>query len=73
MYVGLSPNTSFLAGQVGLDEQNYIPVTANMETNVPGVYAVGDVTAKLLRQVVTAAGDGATAAFAAEQYINDNF
>lgn len=73
MYVGLDPNTGFLDGQVDLDPQNYIPVTGNMETNVPGVYAVGDVTAKLLRQVVTAAGDGATAAFAAEQYINDNF
>jgi len=73
MYVGLTPNTEFLGGAVKLDSQNYIPVTPNMETNVPGVFAIGDVTAKLLRQVVTAAGDGATAAFAAEHYINDNF
>ena len=73
MYVGLIPNTKFLTGQINLDPQNYVPVTANMETNVPGVFAVGDVTAKLLRQVVTAVGDGATAAFAAEKYIEDNF
>lgn len=73
MYVGLVPNTEFLTGQVKLSPQNYIPVTANMETDVPGVFAAGDVTAKLLRQVVTAVGDGATAAVAAEKYIEDNF
>ncbi len=42
MYVGLIPNTKFLTGQINLDPQNYVPVTANMETNVPGgVFAVG--------------------------------
>lgn len=73
VYVGLVPNTEFLKGQVKLDERGYIPVTANMETNVPGVFAAGDVTVKLLRQVVTAVGDGATAAVAAEKYIEENF
>lgn len=73
MYIGLVPNTKFLRGQVKTDSVGYIPVTANMETNVPGVFAAGDVTAKLLRQVVTAAGDGATAAVAAEKYIEANF
>ncbi|MDK2856146.1 MAG: thioredoxin reductase [Bacillota bacterium] len=73
IYVGLVPNTGFLKGQVQLDERGYIPVTANMETNVPGVFAAGDVTVKLLRQVVTAVGDGATAAVAAEKYIEENF
>jgi len=73
MYIGLVPNTKFLQGQVKINPAGYIPVTANMETDVPGVFAAGDVTAKLLRQVVTAVGDGATAAVAAEKYIEDNF
>jgi thioredoxin reductase (NADPH) len=73
MYVGLVPNTGFLVDKIKLDERGYIPVTANMETDVPGVFAAGDVTAKLLRQVVTAVADGATAAVAAEKYIEDNF
>ncbi|MDK2883288.1 MAG: thioredoxin reductase [Bacillota bacterium] len=73
IYVGLVPNTEFLKGQVKLDERGYIPVSANMETDVPGVFAAGDVTVKLLRQVVTAVGDGATAAVAAEKYIEENF
>lgn len=73
IYVGLVPNTDFLKGQLRLDERGYIPVTANMETNVPGVFAAGDVTVKLLRQVVTAVGDGATAAVAAEKYIEESF
>ncbi|MGI6129453.1 MAG: thioredoxin-disulfide reductase [bacterium] len=73
MYIGLEPNTNFLAGAIELDARGYIPVTANMETNIPGVFAAGDVNAKLLRQVVTAVGDGATAAVAAEKYIEDNF
>ena len=73
MYVGLEPNTKFLKGKIKLDAKGYIPVTANMETDVPGVFAAGDVNAKLLRQVVTAVGDGATAAVAAEKYIEDNF
>ena len=73
MYIGLEPNTKFLAGQIKLDPKGYIPVAANMETDVPGVFAAGDVNAKLLRQVVTAVGDGATAAVAAEKYIEDNF
>ncbi|NLG87226.1 MAG: thioredoxin-disulfide reductase [Firmicutes bacterium] len=73
MYVGLEPNTKFLNGHIKLDAKGYVPVTSNMETDVPGVFAAGDVTVKLLRQVVTAVGDGATAAVAAEKYIEDNF
>ena len=73
MYIGLTPNTGFLDGAIELNEQGYVPVTANMETNVPGVFSAGDVNAKLLRQVVTAVGDGATAAVAAERYIEENF
>jgi thioredoxin reductase (NADPH) len=48
----------------------YIPTNDQMHTNVPGVFAAGDIRVKLLRQVVTAAADGAIAAVAAEHYIN---
>ncbi len=67
-YVGLKPNTEFLKGIVSLDEQGYVITDANMATSAPGIFAVGDVRQKLLRQVTTAVGDGATAAFAVERY-----
>ena len=73
IYVGLEPNTDWLENQIELDKQGYIPTDDNMRTNVPGVYAIGDVRTKLLRQVVTAAADGAIAAFHAEKYIEDKF
>ena len=56
-FVGTVPKTQFLQGKVELTEQGYIPTTELMETNVPGVYAVGDARVKYLRQVVTAAAD----------------
>lgn len=68
-FVGTVPKTQFLQGKVELTEQGYIPTTELMETNVPGVYAVGDARVKYLRQVVTAAADGAVAAVAAEKYL----
>ncbi|HPR50965.1 MAG TPA: thioredoxin-disulfide reductase [Deltaproteobacteria bacterium] len=71
VFTGYIPNTSFLKGIVDLDDVGYIRVDENMSTSAPGVFACGDCTKKLLRQVVTACGDGATAAFAAEQYISD--
>lgn len=73
VYIGFIPNTGFLVGQVELDERGYILTNDRMETNVPGVFAAGDCRAKLLRQVVTATGDGATAAFAAEKYLEENW
>lgn len=73
IYVGILPNTDFLKGLVELTEQGYIPTDDYMRTNIAGIYAVGDVRHKLLRQVVTAVGDGATAAFHAEKYIEDHF
>ena len=69
VFIGSKPNTAFLQGKIELDEWGYIPTTDRMETNVPGVYAVGDARAKFLRQVVTAAADGAIAAVAAEKYL----
>jgi thioredoxin reductase (NADPH) len=68
-YVGLKPNTEFLRGVVKLDAQGYVITDADMATSAPGIFAAGDVRQKLLRQVTTAVGDGATAAFAVERYI----
>ncbi|MBI4758843.1 MAG: thioredoxin-disulfide reductase [Chloroflexi bacterium] len=69
IYVGMRPNTQFLGGQLALDAQGYIITNEEMETNVPGVFAVGDVRRKRLRQVVTAVADGAIAATAADAYL----
>jgi thioredoxin reductase (NADPH) len=69
VYVGLNPNTGFLKGAVTMDEHGYVPTNERMETNVPGVYAVGDIRPDTLRQVVTAAADGAIAAIQVEKYI----
>lgn len=68
-YVGLKPNTEFLRGVVKVDERGYVITDGNMATSAPGIFAAGDVRQKLLRQVATAVGDGATAAFAVERYI----
>jgi thioredoxin reductase (NADPH) len=69
IYVGMRPNTQFLGGQLALDAEGYIIANEEMETNVPVVFAVGDVRRKRLRQVVTAVADGAIAATAADVYL----
>ena len=68
-YVGWLSNTEFLKGIVNLDEQGFVLTDDQMATSAPGVFAAGDVRKKLLRQVATAVGDGAMAAFAAGQYV----
>lgn len=65
VYVGFLPNTGFLPGNILKDEQGFIITDTEMRTNIPGIFAAGDIRAKLCRQVITAAGDGATAAQAA--------
>ena len=70
-FIGLDPNTELLKGIVEFDRSGYILVDRDMKTSVAGVFAGGDCTAKLLRQVVTACGDGATAAFSAQHYVQD--
>lgn len=72
VFVGTVPNTQFLdGGLVEMDQQGFITTNKNQETSVPGVFAAGDCCVKLLRQIVTAAGEGATAAFAAQRYLED--
>ena len=70
-FVGTIPKTDFLKGKIELNEQGYIITNDLMETNVPGVYGVGDARVKYLRQVVTAAADGAIASVAAEKYLEE--
>ena len=67
--VGRKPATELLADQIELDKGGYIAAGETTETNIPGVYAVGDVRTKLLRQVVTAVADGAMAVHMAEEDI----
>lgn len=70
-FVGRVPSTDFLEDTVELTEHGYVKTNKQMETNQPGVYAVGDVRNKVVRQVITAAGDGATAAVIAQGYIEE--
>ncbi len=67
-FIGFIPNTTFLEGKVEM-EKNYIITDDDMHTNIPGVFAAGDARKKSLRQVVTAAADGAIAAVEAGHYI----
>ena len=68
--VGRKPNTELFVGQLTLDEGGYIVADETNCTSIRGVYAVGDVLTKALRQVVTAVGDGAVAAHFAEEYLS---
>ena len=67
--VGRQPATQLVQGQLELDKGSYVMASETTETNIPGVYAVGDVRTKLLRQVVTAVADGAMAVHMAEEYL----
>ena len=67
--VGRKPATELVSDQIELDKGGYIVAGETTETNIPGVYAVGDVRTKLLRQVVTAVADGAMAVHMAEEFM----
>ena len=67
--VGRKPATDFLESQLDLDENGYIIADETTKTSIPGVYAVGDIRTKQLRQVVTAVSDGAMAVHSAEEYL----
>ena len=67
--IGRAPATALAVGQVELDEGGYIIAGESTETSIPGVFAIGDVRTKTVRQVVTAVADGAVAVHAAESYL----
>ena len=67
--IGRAPATGLFRGQLTLDEQGYIVAEESTRTNLPGVFAVGDVRTKILRQIVTATADGAVAAHYAGEYL----
>jgi len=67
--IGFKPNTIYLKGTLPLNEAGYIITNEKMETEVPGVFAAGDIRSGSIQQVITAAGDGATAAVYAERFI----
>ena len=67
--IGRKPASDLVKGQLQLDEAGYIRADETTETEIPGVYAVGDVRTKRLRQIVTAVSDGAAAVHAAEEYL----
>ncbi len=67
--IGRKPAVSLVKGQLELDDGDYVIADETTKTNIPGVYAVGDVRTKLLRQVVTAVADGAMAVHMAEEYL----
>ena len=68
--IGNIPNTDLIKGQVALDEAGYVVADETTKTNIPGVFAVGDMRAKPLRQIVTAVADGAVASKYAEEFID---
>ena len=70
--IGRAPATALVAGQLELDENGYVVAGESTQTNLPGVFAVGDVRAKALRQIVTAVSDGAIAAHFADEYLAEN-
>lgn len=67
--VGRTPETGLVHGQLALDDNGYVIADETTQTSIPGVYAVGDVRTKILRQVVTAVADGAVAVHMAEEYL----
>ena len=67
--IGRNPATDLFRGQIALDDGGYVIADESTRTNLPGVFAVGDLRTKALRQIITAASDGAVAAFYAEEYL----
>jgi thioredoxin reductase (NADPH) len=71
IFIGMKPNSNIFRDPVEKDELGFVITKDNMETSIPGIFAVGDVRSRIQRQIVTAAGDGATAVYAAERYIDN--
>lgn len=71
IFIGISPNSNFVKGLVDVDEKGFIISDNNMKTSQDGIFACGDVRKKLLYQIATAVGEGATAAFSAQKYVEE--
>lgn len=71
LFIGYVPNTKLFEGLLDMTNRGYIKTNEDMETNLEGIYAVGDCREKTLRQVATAVGDGAIAGFIAEKYVEE--
>ena len=71
IWVGIRPATGFLGNSIDLNEAGFVITDSKMETSVPGVFAAGDVRNTPLRQIATAVGDAAIAAFSAEHYLSN--
>jgi thioredoxin reductase (NADPH) len=69
LFIGLQPNTDFLRGTLALTETGFIVTGPTLETNMPGVFAAGDARAGSTKQLVSAAGEGATAALMIREYL----
>ena len=70
IFVGYLPNNDFFPPELDVDPQGYILTDENLATNISGVFAVGDVRAKKLRQVTTAVGDGGLVLHGIENYLH---
>jgi thioredoxin reductase (NADPH) len=69
VFIGHDPNTSWLRGQIAMDEKGYVLVDSQMRTNIPGVFAAGEVADPVFRQVATSMGMGVAAAISAERWL----
>lgn len=69
VFIGTLPNTDIVKGLLQLDGNGFVVTDDNMQTSVPGVFAAGDMRSKLFRQISTAVGEGATASYAVEKYL----
>lgn len=72
LFIGYLPNTEIFKGILNMNASGYLKTNERMESNIPGVWAVGDVRDKFLKQVATAVGDGAIAGYGAEKYIAES-
>jgi len=73
IYVGLQPNTAILRNLVKLSDTGHVRTNVSMQTEIHGLYAVGDIRQDSASQAITSAGDGATAAIASYRYIKETF
>jgi thioredoxin reductase (NADPH) len=69
VFIGYIPNNELVKDQLELDPSGFVVTDNDMQTSIPGVFAAGDIRSKVLRQIATAVGEGATAAFAVEKYL----